>query len=477
MHFPILEKENKMGYGLFKSKIIVILLIILSWSILFAVNSYGKSNRTYTDRNLTITEGDKIIKIETLTSRGDATLITIENNNTGKKKRILIDIGRDKNPKIENPEKKGEIIETGNVVNALIRKLNIENKVIGNEDKKLKKYNIDYMILTHNHDDHWSGLKNLNKKIHIEHIFYSKVYYGKKDFYKKEILPHKKNKIIEKSTAIGTVKGGEVLKKIISDMGMDFIIFPALTNEDKNFSGSNKESENDLYEKWHENDASMIAVLQTKENRIIFGGDLWRRAQHEILNYNNKYNLKNGKKTDKKNIIYTYKKGINSYYNGVKKYLENDKKHYVIYKASHHGTGAYRTDYALRESKKNIEKQNKVTFNTEYKFIKDIISPDDVVVTGFLGGRNPNAGEHRKLDNSEILDEYNPNFLSETKVPREIKTSYAFYWNNRRYWNENYLNVKGSNPIKIRYKFTNKQLVYYDNNKSLVYKSPISYND
>ena len=62
MHFPVLAKENKMGYGLFKSKIIVILFIILSWSILFAVNSYGKSNRTYTDRNLTITEGDKIIK-------------------------------------------------------------------------------------------------------------------------------------------------------------------------------------------------------------------------------------------------------------------------------------------------------------------------------------------------------------------------------------------------------------------------------
>ncbi|MBS7007435.1 MBL fold metallo-hydrolase [Anaerostipes sp.] len=288
-------------------------------------------------------DGTKI-RFETLTNKGDATLITITKGTS--KKYALIDTG----------------IQAANVATTLAK-------------KGIKR--INYLILTHNDGDHINGLKNFKKEgIKVSNLYYN--YIGSKGDEQRKIydlLDYVKT--IKTSVITGSairIRDAEnhsstayninmdnnsylkvcrgrlyKLSKTSDTKGYDFIIIPPITDNIIN-NGA-----------WSINNASMMVVIQTASDRVILGGDIQATAMDAINKYKDN------------SIIKSLPNDAYSYYYGIENYIfnSNTNKRYTAYKVSHHGTG----------NNRNMEASPSI-IAVEQKFISSIL-PNALVLTGY----------------------------------------------------------------------------------------------
>lgn len=357
----------------------------------------------YKDENYNYT-----IRFETLTTQGDATLISINKKSIKKdakksfKKYILIDAGK-------------------------YSKREVANKV----KSRLKGKKINVAILTHNDLDHISGIAGFNNRVKIDRLYYNiirsryedykskkpvNVKIGDKESGKKSIYEwirseqglktikdahrirgayeygHSENNILEKSTInkygqkhLYTVLSGRVQK--INIDSIEIAIIPPIS-ESFEYLMTNY---SDVTEKRKSiNNGSMAVVIQTPYQRVIFGGDYEDGAISVLNNYE-----KGGKDIKKGNTISTIvdirnpaRQDKKSLYNGVRNYIFGDKEEKtIIYKVSHHGTGNNRR----KEVGDEIQKGEK-------RFINKI-NPDFLVVTGYKQVKNNSITEYYRKRN------------------------------------------------------------------------------
>ena len=263
--------------------------------------------------------GATLIYVESLTASGDSSLITIKNSAGTVQKRILIDAGKE-----------------GGGVAAKLKSMGIKT--------------INVAIITHNDSDHLNGLlKFEGSGIKITDLYYS--------------FPHSRfnsenTKIPDALTFVKGLKNKVVTNKAIrvqdaqfnsgesanvnmetgnteylkicrgrlvklsstsATNGYDLTIIPPITREATG---------------WNANDTSMMVVLETTRDKVIFGGDIQGTATYQIINYKNAGS-----------VVLQTPNDAYSYYYGIEKYLfDKPSNHkYTVYKISHHGTGTNRT--------------------------------------------------------------------------------------------------------------------------------------
>lgn len=280
------------------------------------------------------------IRFETLTNKGDATLITITKGSS--KKYALVDTG----------------IQAANVASTLSK-------------KGIKK--INYLILTHNDGDHINGLKNFQKAgIKVNNLYYNFLYSeGNPQNEVYNILQYvkgiKTSVITGSATRIRDAKNhsstsynvnmdnsnylkicrGRLYKlsKSSAENGYDFIIIPPVSDE----------------KALGVNNTSMMVVIQTTTERVVLGGDIQASGMDIINKYKNSADIK-----------YSPDDAY-SYYYGIENYLFHSPsdKRYTSYKVSHHGTG----------SNRHCDASSSI-IAVEQTFIKNML-PDALVLTGY----------------------------------------------------------------------------------------------
>lgn len=286
---------------------------------------------------LTTADGT-VIKIETLTNQGDSTLLTV--TKSGSTKYILIDTG--------------------------VKNANVADKLVS---KGIAK--IDTLIITHNDGDHINGLKNFPGKVKVSNMYYNYVYsrsnadinsgFDALEYVKSiedTVITGKATRIRDAknhsattynvnmesdSTAYLRICRGRLFKlvKASASGGYDLTIIPAITDS------------------WtSNNNMSMIVVLETAGDKVIFGGDIQANAMQEINQYKTSSNI-------------DYKPADDySYYWGIENLLLYNGK-YTVYKVSHHGTGTHRVIGGLATS-----------VTAEKNFLNNM-KPNALVLTGY----------------------------------------------------------------------------------------------
>ncbi|MFQ8665210.1 MBL fold metallo-hydrolase [Anaerostipes caccae] len=312
----------------------------LNTSVSTHASSGGWKSQYY---EISSADGTKI-RFETLTNKGDSTLITFTKGSS--KKYALVDTG----------------IQAANVADTLVK-------------KGIKR--INYLILTHNDGDHINGLKNFKSKgIKVSYLYYNYIASKGEEPYKNyNLLEYVKN--IKTSVITGSatrIRDAEnhsstayninmdndsylkvcrgrlyKLSKTSDSKGYDFIIIPPITD---NIIGNGS---------WSVNNASMMVVVQTATDRVILGGDIQATAMDAINKYKDN------------TMIKMLPNDAYSYYYGIENYIfnSNTNRRYTAYKVSHHGTGSNRK-MGASDSIKAVEQ----------KFITSIL-PDALVLTGY----------------------------------------------------------------------------------------------
>lgn len=372
--------------------------------------SWGDSSKD--NRNLNITTDKKTkLTFETLTNRGDSTLIKIERNK--KSKYILVDMG----------------YYSGN---SILKKL---------KNKKIK--HIDFAIITHNDSDHAYGIDHLTgkakKKVTIGKLYYNvirsrykckKVSIGSsgssnmytwvrsergrkvvKDAirvrgakeYGVNYIKNKKQKnfpiyVLEHSTLNKGKHDYKVVQGTLQriNLGIDdveLVIIPPISESFRDLMTNLEKSGS---EKKSINNGSMAVVIKTRGNKVVFGGDYQYNAEKVLRNYdscNKKNQNESGLCETGKYLIDSSdsaKNNPNSLYYGIKNYLfSTDDRQKVFYKVAHHGTGEERRKRD-KDYKEIIEGENKKYFSeyhkNEHLFMKRI-KPDYLIITGYMGSK------------------------------------------------------------------------------------------
>lgn len=313
--------------------IILFILILMSNTASASALSTGWASKT--EYRFQSTNQKTKIYVQTLTNAGDSSLISIDTiKSTGtERKRILIDAGS----------------YGDSVAKALVAK---------------KATNIDIAIITHNDSDHLNGLmKFASNNIKIKDLYYNYNYSRTNPRNAKipdalTFVKGLKNKVVTNRAIrirdverhsgaewnVNMESGNKEYLKICrgrllklwstsASNGYDLTIVPPLTDRASN---SYTDTKQDAYwqNNWTINNTSMMVVLETAKDKVIFGGDIQEAATFHINNY--KSNVSIIPKTPSDTYSYYYAVNKLLFYNS-----QNPK--YTVYKVSHHGTGAGRS--------------------------------------------------------------------------------------------------------------------------------------
>lgn len=154
---------------------------------------------------------------------------------------------------MRTPSKNKILIDTGR---------NDSYNLIGDILLKNGVKNIDLLFLTHNHDDHTGGLKNLLENHKVEYLFVSKY-----SNINQQLLEFKEE--LKNTSIISLEKGDEIT--------YDNIKFNVLNPSNENFD---------------ENNQSLVVDASYKKNKMLFTGDIEKQVEFELINQlNSHYDL------------------------------------------------------------------------------------------------------------------------------------------------------------------------------------------
>lgn len=297
-----------------KNKIIILITILF---IGIAFNSTLTQAGTFKAKKYTVTSDGYTYTIQDIAGDGDATLITCQKGN--KKSVTLIDAGN------YNSANKSAL-----------------NTFVKNTLSKQYNNKIDNVIITHNHNDHIGGLLYLlkDKKVTISNLYLNNIDYTKKlnsvagqsaDDIVKEYTKSK-NKLIKnyrliKSAIYSTTSNDSVINLTSSKNGVGtekLHILAGLTNLEKA-----KITFDVVAEAWQINNSSMMVVLNTSTDKVIFSGDVHYYTMACLL-HNWYYGYTSS--VQSRNSAYWTAINTHLFYNS--KY---DKNKQIVYKVSHHG--------------------------------------------------------------------------------------------------------------------------------------------